>query len=107
MDIVTRIEEIILLAVLQLGSRAYGVPIREHVQAMLGHRVSIGAIYVPLDRLVRKGLLTSFEAEPTAERGGRRKRYYKLSSEGLDALRALQDLHERLWRDVPQPLGAG
>ena len=97
----TRIEEIILLGVHQLADNAYGLQIRKHVEHATGRRFSIGAIYVPLERLTRQGFLKSYEGDPTPTRGGRRKRYYEVTPEGLFALAEIRRLHEKLWADVP------
>ena len=97
----TRIEEIILLAVFQLSSEAYGVKIRAKVEAMTGKSFSVGAIYVPLDRLAKRKLLEAETGDPTPERGGRRKRYYRLSKSGLAALREAKRLHDTIWVGAP------
>lgn len=78
-------EELLLLSIANLGEEAYGVPIRERLEEA-GRSVSVGALYVTLDRLQTKGLLTSREGEATPERGGRAKKFYKLSDEGRAAL---------------------
>ena len=80
-------ELLVLLAVMRLRGRAYGVPVLEEICARTGRNVSRGSVYVTLDRLVRKGQLKSFLAEATAERGGRPKCYYQLTPAGAAALR--------------------
>jgi PadR family transcriptional regulator PadR len=97
MDVLTRIEEAILLAVVRLDDNAYGVTIRQEVAAMVGKSYSIGAIYGPLDRLAGRGLLETRMGEATPERGGRRKRFYEVTSAGLKALRETKSLHEAMW----------
>ncbi|MDX1378500.1 MAG: helix-turn-helix transcriptional regulator, partial [Anaerolineales bacterium] len=82
MEFLTRIEEILLLAVHQLGSDAYGVTIKSQVEELLEKNISVGAVYVPLDRLVKRGYLTTWQGDPSPERGGRRKKYFKLTQEG-------------------------
>lgn len=101
MKILSRAEELVLLSVWKLGEDAYGVPIRKHIIESTGHEWSIGAIYVPLDRLTQWGYLEAFQGEPTAERGGRRKRYYRLTFKGLDALDHLKRIHNTMWSDLP------
>lgn len=81
-------EMIVLLAVLQAGEGAYGVPIQREIEGRTGRPVARGAVYVTLDRLERKGLLSSSLADPTPERGGRAKRVYRLEPRGLAALRS-------------------
>ncbi len=98
----TRIEEVILLAVFQLGTDAYGVTIRAKVEAMTGKSFSVGAIYVPLDRLAKRKLLETETGDPTPERGGRRKRYYRLSKSGIIALREVKRLHDAIWVGAPE-----
>src|SRR5215510_3529979 len=81
-------EQLVLLAVLRLGDNAYGAALRQEIHARSGRNVSINAVYTPLDRLERKGLLRSWEGEPTPERGGRRRKFYALRPAGQTALRA-------------------
>jgi DNA-binding PadR family transcriptional regulator len=82
-----KFEQLILLAILDLPPHAcYGVPIRELIQRRTGRTVSAGAVYVTLDRLSRRGLVSSKLGEPTAERGGRRKRMYRLEPPGAKLL---------------------
>ena len=106
MKLISRTEEMILLAVHALEERAYGMAIREYLREVSGKRFSIGAIYVPLERLEEKRLLSSFEGPPTAERGGRSKRFYKLTADGFAALENLRELNEALWRAFPKTGGS-
>ena len=80
-------EQLVLLGVLRLDDRAYGAAIRQEIHARSGRDVSINAVYTTLDRLEQKGLLRSWDGEPTPERGGRRRRFYALRPSGLAALR--------------------
>jgi DNA-binding PadR family transcriptional regulator len=80
-------EQLILLGVLRLGDDAYGAAIRQEIHARSGRDVSINAVYTTLDRLETKGLLRSWVGEPTAQRGGRRRKYYALRPAGDTALR--------------------
>jgi PadR family transcriptional regulator PadR len=93
-------ELVVLLAVLQLGDDAYGVPVRDEIVHRTGRDVARGAVYVTLDRLTRKGYLRSRLADPTPERGGRPKRYFELTARGNKALReslaALERMREGL-----------
>jgi PadR family transcriptional regulator PadR len=100
-DLLTRTEEIILLAVYRLEGDAYGVTIRRDIEETTGKKFSVGAIYVPLERLTNRGLLTSHVGEPTAERGGRGKRFYRVTPEGLKALQEVQQLNQVMWRGLP------
>src|SRR5215218_4488578 len=80
-------EQLVLLGVLRLGEQAYGAAIRQEIHARSGRDVSINAVYTTLDRLEGKGLLRSWEGTPTAQRGGRRRRFYALRPAGVAALR--------------------
>ncbi|HEX7018361.1 MAG TPA: helix-turn-helix transcriptional regulator [Gemmatimonadaceae bacterium] len=93
------IEHLVLLAILRLGSDAYGIPILDEVCARSGREVSRATVYVALKRLERKGLVASKLGESTPERGGRAKRFYKMKPAGLKALRESRDMFLSLWRD--------
>ena len=80
-------EQLVLLGVLRLGDDAYGAAIRKEIHTRSGRDVSINAVYTTLERLERKGLLRSSVGEPTAQRGGRRRKFYALRPAGSDALR--------------------
>lgn len=97
----TRMEELLLLVVWRLQADAYGLAVRRRMSKLLGKKVSVGAVYVPLERLAKKGLLETWESEPTQERGGRRKRFYKLTPKGLAALNTVRQLHEQAWDGLP------
>ena len=89
-------ENLLLLAILRLGDRAYGVTIRLELLDSAGRDVAVGAIYTGLDRLQQKGFVTSWNGEPTRERGGRAKKFYRVTPSGKQALkethRALRQL---------------
>lgn len=106
MKLLSRKEELILLAIwkLQDGDGAYGVTIREYIERMTGISWLFGAVYSPLSRLVRDGLVESCESEPLPERGGRRKILYRLTDDGKDALRAAREMNAAFWDDVPSLL---
>jgi PadR family transcriptional regulator PadR len=91
-------DEIFLLAILNLGDNAYGVTIRREVSRATGEEWSIGAIYDPLYRLESKGLIQSYLADSTPERGGRSKRMFEIRPEGYKALVAHKRVRDRLWR---------
>lgn len=101
MTLLTRTEELLLLSVWKLQGEAYGLAIRRHLSALLGRRVSVGAVYIPLERLAKKGFLESWESEPTEKRGGRRKRFYRLTAKGVAALNTVRQLHEEAWSGLP------
>ncbi len=102
MRILSRSEELVLLSVWRLQKEAYGVTIRKHIIESTKTDWSIGAIYVPLDRLTKWDYLETIQGEPTAERGGRSKRYYKLTKDGLKALAHLKQVQESMWAGLPR-----
>jgi DNA-binding PadR family transcriptional regulator len=81
-------EQLVMLALVRLGDNAYGVTVAQEIEARTGRRVSLGAVYKTLDRLEGKRLVSSSIGEPTAARGGRRKRLFRLDAAGERALRA-------------------
>lgn len=89
-------EELVLLSVLRVGEDAYGVRIRQTVEEAVGRPISIGAIYVTLDRLERKGFVTSWKGEARPERGGRAKRYFKVNGAGVRALNEAEAIRKFL-----------
>jgi len=97
MEILSKTEELILLAVWKLKGNAYGVPIRDYLIEVTGKKFSIGGIYVPLDRLVRKEYLKAYQGDPTPERGGMSKRYYTLTDEGIEVLNQSKKIHDEMW----------
>ena len=90
-------EEIVLLALLRLGKDAYGVPVRQDIETRTKRSVSIGALYRTLDRLEAKGFVTSWTGDPTPERGGRAKRYFRVEPLGLSALKRTRDALATMW----------
>ena len=81
------LEQIVLLAILRVGKDAYGVPVAAEIERQTGRELTLATVYKTLSRLEEKGLLVSREGEPTAQRGGRRKRYYQLSPAGKLSLK--------------------
>src|SRR3954467_12764519 len=79
-------EQLVLMGVLRLGSDAYGAAIRQEIHARSARNVSINAVYTTLERLESKGLLRSWVGEPTAQRGGRARKFYALRPAGEAAL---------------------
>jgi DNA-binding PadR family transcriptional regulator len=100
MKLLSRIEEIILLAVWRLGDQAYGMTIRDEVIKATGKDWLLGAIYGPLGRLQKNGYVDTIKGEPTPERGGRAKVYYQLTKEGRDALAEISRVNELIWRGI-------
>jgi DNA-binding PadR family transcriptional regulator len=104
-DMLGPVELMALLAVLQLGDDAYGVPIARAITDATGKDVLLGSVYVTLERLEKKGLLTSRVGEPTAERGGRAKRYFHVTAKGVREARDTQRAFARLTKGIPQLKG--
>ncbi len=102
MKLLSRIEEIILLSIWRLGDAAYGMAIREEVIKATGKKWLLGAIYGPLGRLHKNGYVLTSKGEPTPERGGRSKVYYRLSREGIHALREIQQVNFLIWNDIDE-----
>ena len=90
----------VLLAVIHCADAAYAVSVHDELARRRDRPVSTGAVYVTLDRLERKGLLRSRLGESTPERGGRAKRFYRLSRQGLAAVKAERRLLERMWDGI-------
>jgi PadR family transcriptional regulator len=99
-DFLGEFEHIIVLALLRLEDRAYGVTVRQEIEFRTNREVSIGAVYATLDRLEMKGYVNSHRGDPTAERGGRSKRFFRVTARGVAAVnrtqRALQSMTEGL-----------
>ncbi|HUC77108.1 MAG TPA: PadR family transcriptional regulator [Vicinamibacterales bacterium] len=89
-------EQIVLLAILRLDDGAYGVTIRDEIAACTDRDPSPGALYTTLDRMEEKGLVTSRFGQPTPERGGRAKRYFRVTAKGEAAVANAQRAYQRL-----------
>jgi DNA-binding PadR family transcriptional regulator len=76
-------EYVVILGLMRLGEDAYGVTVRQEIEARTGREVSIGAVYATLDRLEAKGYVKSHLGEPTRERGGRSKRFFRITPKGI------------------------
>jgi DNA-binding PadR family transcriptional regulator len=100
-------EQIVLLAVLRLGEDAYGVPIRSDIERRTGRSLTVGALYRTLDRLEAKGYLTSSFGDPSPERGGRSRRYFRIKPLGLRTLRASRDALAAMWEGLDPLVSRG
>jgi len=94
-------ERAVLLAVARLDENAYGMRVRQELESRLKRTVSIGAVYTTLDRMQEKGFVSSRLGEPTAERGGRAKKYFKVEAPGIAALEHSRGLAAAIWSMVP------
>ena len=95
-------EELTLLAVLALGSGAYGVPVQELIERTAGREVTLGSVYAALERMERKGLLASAFGDAIAERGGKRRRLFQVTATGVRAVHETRRAREALWNAVPR-----
>jgi len=100
------LEQLLLLALMRLGDDAYGVPIRDEIEERTGRVISPGAIYTALDRLETRGLVRSRLGDPTPERGGKRKRHYRLTAKGSTAIAEAQRDLARMTRGLEPKLGS-
>ena len=94
-----------LLVVLRLGDDAYGVPIARQIKVHGRREISLANVYATLDRLQEKGYVSSKLADPTPERGGRAKRYFSVTAQGLKKVRETQRILVRLWEGVTELQG--
>lgn len=93
-------EQFLLLAILRLGENAYGSTIRQLLAESIARDVTIGALYTTLERLEKKGLIESKMGEATAERGGRAKKYFKVSAQGQTALKRSKQALSNMWQGL-------
>jgi len=101
-SLLTDFELMILLAALRVGDDAYGVLIAREIERTGGRSVVMGAVYTALERLERNGFVSSSIGEPTPERGGRAKRFFKVTPRGLRAVKDTQRALVALWTDLPE-----
>ena len=95
-------ELLVMLTILRLGDEAYGVPISREIARQTGRTIAFGTVYVTLERLQRKGLVRSNLGETTPERGGRAKRFFRVTSTGLRTVRETKQSLISLWTDLPE-----
>jgi len=100
MDVLSRADEILLLAILRLNDDAYGVSIVKEVKQRTGKTLKLGGLWVSLDILAKRGLVEKRMGDPTPKRGGRSKIYYSLTKNGFDALSRVNELNRSLWKGI-------
>ena len=103
--LLTDFELMILLAILRVGQQAYGVPIAREIETTGRRPVVLGAVYTALDRLERHGMVSSRMGDPSPERGGRAKRFFTVTPQGLRAARDTQRSLVALWNGVAELKG--
>jgi len=102
----SRREEILLPSICRLQSSAFGLEIRKDIEDVTGRRHSVGGIYLPLERLVKKGYLTSESESGTAERLGRPRKRFVITADGLRALSEVHSLSQTIWSGLPDAVTA-
>jgi len=99
MRILTKLEENVLLTILKLKDDAYIVSIKDRLECFTEKNLSFGALYVSLNRLIKYGYLESGIGESSSVRGGRAKKYYRLTKDGISALKNIRRLQRLMWKD--------
>ncbi|OEK00824.1 PadR family transcriptional regulator [Roseivirga sp. 4D4] len=94
-------EELVLLVVAILNDNAYGISVMEEIEVQTNRKINISAVHSALDRLEGKGFLNSHVGGATKERGGRRKRYFKINTAGQEALNFIRDQRNKLHDQIP------
>ena len=94
------LELMVLLSLIRVGDQAYGVPISREIERRTGRDVALGSVYAALDRLERKGFVSSVLGDPTPERGGRAKRYFQITAKGVREVRDAQRMLTNMWRNL-------
>ncbi len=102
MILLSRAEEIILLAVLKLEGNAYGVTVREQVYKDIGRHWSFGVIYKTLKKMKAKGYVKKISSDPIAERGGRSRYYYEITPKGISVLEEIRIIQSSIWGGIQQ-----
>lgn len=99
---ISRSEEFLLLAVWRLKENAYGVAIRNQIKDATGKTWAYGALFVMLRRLEKKGYLTSYFTDPSPQRGGKSKRIFRLSLQGVKALKEVRKAQDSVWSGIEE-----
>lgn len=99
MELLTKQEELFLLAILGIGKDAYLVNIREHLKEHAGKDWAFGSIYITLEKLRKKGFIKARVGKPSSRQGGKAIKYYDLTKAGIQALRDNKRLHDKMWME--------
>lgn len=102
MKFLTRQEELVLLIIYRLGETSYLMNIKERLDEITNKEWSLSSVYMPLNKLARNGYLSTSIGEPSARRGGRAIKYYKLTSKAIDALNEIRSVNLILWEDMKE-----
>ena len=98
------LEELTLMMVAILNNEAYGVKVMDEIHEQIGRKVNISAVHTVLDRLEKKGFVSSYMGGASAERGGRRKRLFKITTEGSNALYFVHNTRNELFNKIPKTI---
>jgi len=98
-------ELVVLLAVMRVGEDAYGVPVAEEIEHTTGRTVAVAAVYAALQRLEGRGLVSSVLGDPTANRGGRAKRFFRVTGKGIREARESRRTFMAMWQGIPHLKG--
>jgi PadR family transcriptional regulator PadR len=99
------LELMILLSVVRLGEEAYGVPISREIGTQVGREVTLGSVYAALERMEARGLVASRLGDSTPERGGKAKRYFRVTKAGLRQVQETRRVLQQMWRNLPELRG--
>lgn len=102
MKILSRAEELIILSIWRLNNDAYCVPILQEAQKHTGKKWTLSGIYIPLGRLEKKGYVESYFGESSPERGGKRKRFYRITPIGFNALKEVKAIEKSMWSGLSE-----
>ncbi len=102
MNIITRLEEAILIAIWRLEDNAYGVTINKYVSRSMKKNYSMGSLYFSLNQLLRKGYVRKTITQFYHEKGGRSRTYYLLTKDGKKALQEVKAYQKSLWKGIPE-----
>jgi PadR family transcriptional regulator PadR len=102
MHLLTKQEELLLLAIFRIQKDAYLVNIREHLKEHTGKEWAFGSIYITLEKLCRKGFVKNRIGVPTASQGGKAIKYYDLTESGIRILKENMRLHDKMWKEFAE-----
>lgn len=106
-EILGGFQQLVMLAVVRLGNEAYGTRIQDELERTVDRAVAISTVYVTMERLERRGYVASWLADPTPIRGGKAKRFYRVTKAGLKALQQSRAELKRMWRGLESQLEPG
>lgn len=98
------LEELVLMIVAILNEEAYGVKVMDEIQSQINRKVNISAVHTVLDRLEKKGLVDSYMGGASSERGGRRKRLFRITAEGSKAIEFVHQTRNQLFNQIPKTI---